>query len=67
MGIPIFDPLGGLVVSFMILKSGTDIMRQSTRELTDQQSLNLSEMDEIKGIINTIKVRLIIIVFIVNY
>ncbi|KAL1922572.1 uncharacterized protein VTP21DRAFT_10111 [Calcarisporiella thermophila] len=35
LGIPILDPVGGLVVSGMIAKSGADIMLSSLRELVD--------------------------------
>lgn len=34
-GIPLFDPLGGILVSGMILKSGSEIMWSSSRELLD--------------------------------
>ncbi|KAI8642341.1 cation efflux protein [Parasitella parasitica] len=53
-GMPIFDPLGGIVVSGMIFKSGLDIMRQSTRELLDE-SISGTELDEIKSIITSVK------------
>lgn len=54
-GLPIFDPLGGIIVSSMILKSGTDIMTKSTKELMDK-SIEESELDEIRDIISTVKV-----------
>ncbi|KAK4512896.1 uncharacterized protein ATC70_003606 [Mucor velutinosus] len=53
-GMPIFDPLGGIVVSGMIFKSGVDIMRQSTRELLDK-SISETELDEIKSIVASVK------------
>lgn len=55
-GMPIFDPLGGMIVSGMIFKSGVDIMRQSTRELLDK-SISETELDEIKSIIASVKVQ----------
>ncbi|EPB92381.1 hypothetical protein HMPREF1544_00679 [Mucor circinelloides 1006PhL] len=53
-GMPIFDPLGGIVVSGMIFKSGVDIMRQSTTELLDK-SISETELDEIKSIVASVK------------
>ncbi|KAI8876715.1 cation efflux protein [Backusella circina FSU 941] len=53
-GVPIFDPLGGIIVSGMILKSGTDIMTKSTKELMDK-SIEESELDEIRDIISAVK------------
>jgi divalent metal cation (Fe/Co/Zn/Cd) transporter len=54
-GIPVFDPLGGMIVSGMILKSGADIMSQSTKELLDK-SISESELEKIKDIISQVKV-----------
>lgn len=54
-GIPIFDPLGGMLVSCMILKSGSEIMWSSSRELLDK-SISESELDEIKNIVASVKV-----------
>jgi hypothetical protein len=34
-GIPVLDPLGGLAVSALILKTGGDVMVSSLRELVD--------------------------------
>jgi divalent metal cation (Fe/Co/Zn/Cd) transporter len=56
-GIPIFDPLGGMIVSGMILKSGTDIMCQSTKELLDK-SIGESELEEIKQVVSQVKVKI---------
>ncbi|GAA5803425.1 hypothetical protein HPULCUR_008907 [Helicostylum pulchrum] len=53
-GIPIFDPLGGMLVSCMILKSGSEIMWSSSRELLDK-SISESELDEIKNIVASVK------------
>lgn len=58
-GIPIFDPLGGMVVSCMILKSGADIMCQSTNELLDK-GISETELHKIKDVIDQVKVRYII-------
>lgn len=57
MGVPIFDPLGGMLVSGMILKSGADIMVNSTKELMDK-SISENELKEIEEIIATVKVLL---------
>ncbi|KAG2236206.1 hypothetical protein INT48_003825 [Thamnidium elegans] len=54
-GIPIFDPLGGILVSCMILKSGSEIMWSSSKELLDK-SISESELDEIKNIVASVKV-----------
>ncbi|KAI8073676.1 cation efflux protein [Thamnidium elegans] len=53
-GIPIFDPLGGILVSCMILKSGSEIMWSSSKELLDK-SISESELDEIKNIVASVK------------
>lgn len=55
-GIPIFDPLGGMLVSCMILKSGASIMSQSSKELLDQ-SISEHELNEITTVIASVKVK----------
>lgn len=35
-GIPVLDPIGGLIVSAMIIKSGNGILMSSLRELMDK-------------------------------
>lgn len=56
-GFPLFDPLGGMVVSCMILKSGASMMSQSSQELLDK-SISESELNEIKTIIASVKVKI---------
>lgn len=55
MGVPIFDPLGGMLVSGMILKSGADIMVNATQELMDK-SIGKDELEQIEDMIATVKV-----------
>lgn len=54
MGVPIFDPLGGMLVSGMILKSGADIMVNATQELMDK-SIGKDELEQIEDMIATVK------------
>ncbi|KAI8980954.1 cation efflux family-domain-containing protein [Pilobolus umbonatus] len=54
MGLSLLDPLGGVIVSGMILKSGMNIMTQSTRELMDK-SISESDLDNIRSILVDIK------------
>eukprot|EP00938_MAST-03A_sp_MAST-3A-sp1_P000223 g223.t1 len=42
-GLPILDPLGGVIVSGMILKAGADISLQSVRELVDHGAVDEHE------------------------
>ncbi|KAJ2962274.1 hypothetical protein NQZ79_g2444 [Umbelopsis isabellina] len=46
-GIPVLDPLGGLAVSALILKSGGDVMVSSLRELVDG-SVDRTILDDVE-------------------
>ena len=54
-GISVLDPLGGLVVSGMLLKSTFGITKSSLRDLTDR-GMDLTEVDKIRRILTQIKV-----------
>ena len=54
-GISVLDPLGGLVVSGMLLKSTFGITKSSLRELTDR-GMDMTEVDKIRRILTQIKV-----------
>lgn len=56
-GVPMFDPLGGIVVSCMILKSGASMMSQSSQELLDK-SISEDELNDIKAIVASVKVNI---------
>ncbi|KAI8343907.1 cation efflux protein [Chlamydoabsidia padenii] len=53
-GMPVLDPLGGLLVSGLIVKSGADIMISSTKELIDR-GLPSDEIDKVKSVIAKVK------------
>ncbi|KAF7727828.1 hypothetical protein EC973_006941 [Apophysomyces ossiformis] len=53
-GLPVLDPIGGLAVSGMILKSGAGIMSNSIRELMDT-AVSEEELTEIKAAISKVK------------
>ncbi|KAI8077821.1 cation efflux family-domain-containing protein [Halteromyces radiatus] len=53
-GIPVLDPLGGLLVSGFIVKSGASIMNNSVKELIDK-GIPSNEIDEIKSVIAKVK------------
>ncbi|KAG2204672.1 hypothetical protein INT47_011967 [Mucor saturninus] len=53
-GVPMFDPLGGIVVSCMILKSGASMMSQSSQELLDK-SISEDELNDIQAIVASVK------------
>lgn len=55
-GIPVLDPLGGLLVSGLIVKSGADIMSSSVKELIDR-GLPADEIEKVKSVIAAIKVK----------
>lgn len=65
-GVPMFDPLGGMVVSCMILKSGANLMSQSSQELLDK-SLSQDELKEIQMIVASVKVNVIILLLLLVY
>ena len=56
-GIPVLDPLGGLAVSALILKSGSEIMASSLKELVDGNVDN-EILDEVEKAILQVKVNL---------
>ncbi|KAI8341056.1 cation efflux family-domain-containing protein [Chlamydoabsidia padenii] len=53
-GMPVLDPLGGLLVSALIVKSGAEIMASSVNELVDQ-GLTSTEIDQIRSVIAKVK------------
>ncbi|KAI8576846.1 hypothetical protein K450DRAFT_254580 [Umbelopsis ramanniana AG] len=53
-GIPILDPLGGLAVSALILKTGGDIMASSLKELCDA-SIDQDILDQVEKTILQLK------------
>ncbi|KAI9316255.1 cation efflux protein [Dichotomocladium elegans] len=55
-GIPILDPLGGLVVAGMVLKSSLKMTVSSLRELTDC-SIDAGELDKIRQAMDDIKTK----------
>jgi divalent metal cation (Fe/Co/Zn/Cd) transporter len=54
-GVPVLDPLGGLLVSALIVKSGAEIMASSVHELVDK-GLTADEIEQIKAVITQVKV-----------
>ncbi|KAG2220587.1 hypothetical protein INT45_002609 [Circinella minor] len=54
-GISVLDPLGGLVVSGMLLKSTFGITKSSLKELTDR-GMDVTEVDKIRRIMAQMKV-----------
>ncbi|KAL0073469.1 cation efflux family-domain-containing protein [Phycomyces blakesleeanus] len=53
-GLPVLDPLGGLLVAGMIFQSGGSLMRSSLRELTDK-GIGPAEITDILSAINKVK------------
>lgn len=54
-GVPVLDPLGGLLVSALIVKSGAEIMASSVHELVDK-GLTPDEIEQIRAVITQVKV-----------
>lgn len=54
-GIPVLDPIGGLIVSAMIIKSGNGILMSSLRELMDK-GMDHETITDISQAITEIKV-----------
>ncbi|KAI9270436.1 cation efflux family-domain-containing protein [Phascolomyces articulosus] len=53
-GIPVLDPLGGILVSGIVLKQGSGILSSSLSELMDK-GIDKSEVDSITTVVNRIK------------
>ncbi|KAI8067902.1 cation efflux protein [Gongronella butleri] len=53
-GLPILDPLGGVFVSGLIVKSGYDIMASSLRELLDKGAPQ-EELDQVMHVVAQVK------------
>ncbi|KAI7871475.1 cation efflux protein [Spinellus fusiger] len=53
-GLPVLDPLGGLIVSGMIIKSGVSFMLSSLRELADK-GMDPHEMEKVASILHRVK------------
>ncbi|CAO3612640.1 unnamed protein product [Cunninghamella blakesleeana] len=53
-GLPVLDPLGGLLVSGFIVKSGLSIMTSSVQELMDK-GLSKDDIEDIKSVIEKVK------------
>lgn len=54
-GMPVLDPLGGIVVSGMLVKSSVGILRSSIKELVDQ-GISAEELNKITSAIGQVKV-----------
>ncbi|CAO3643602.1 unnamed protein product [Cunninghamella echinulata] len=53
-GLPVLDPLGGLLVSGLIVQSGASIMKNSVQELMDK-GLSKPDIEDIKQVIEKVK------------
>ncbi|CAO3596146.1 unnamed protein product [Absidia cylindrospora] len=55
-GMPVLDPLGGLLVSALIVQGGAGIMTSSVKELIDK-GIPPNEIEQIKSVIAKVKVK----------
>ena len=54
-GLPVLDPIGGLLISGVILKQGGDILSSSLKELMDK-GISQTDVDAITRIVKQVKV-----------
>lgn len=55
-GIPVLDPLGGIAVAAMIMKSGGDILLSALRELMDK-GISRAEVEQVAQAVAALKVK----------